>query len=71
MTVPSIKQIAATLAEAGFGEVRVDELERAAIANALAACGGNRTHAAQKLGMSVRTLQRKLKQADDGDAANR
>ena len=61
MSVPTIEQIAAALAEAGFGEVQVDDLEKAAIANALAACYGNRTHAAHKLGMSVRTLQRKLK----------
>jgi DNA-binding NtrC family response regulator len=57
----SIEQIAAMLAEAGFGSVPVSELEEAAIANALRECGGNRTHAAHKLGMSVRTLQRKLK----------
>jgi DNA-binding NtrC family response regulator len=27
-------------------------------------CGGNRTHAANRLGISVRTLQRKLRQYD-------
>ena len=68
MSVPSIQEIAEALAEAGFGSVPVDHLERAAIANALVECDGNRTHAAAKLGMSVRTLQRKLKQADDGAA---
>jgi DNA-binding NtrC family response regulator len=40
----------------------MEELEKLAIANALDSCGGNRTHAAGKLGISVRTLQRKLRQ---------
>ena len=39
----------------------MDELERLAISKALEQCGGNRTHAAEKLGISVRTLQRKLR----------
>ncbi len=37
------------------------ELERAAVEQAIAHTGGNRTRAAQRLGISVRTLQRKLK----------
>lgn len=40
----------------------MEELERLAIQKALDQCGGNRTHAAGKLGISVRTLQRKLRQ---------
>jgi hypothetical protein len=36
-------------------------LERAAVEQALAQHHGNRTHAAKTLGISVRTLQRKLK----------
>ena len=39
----------------------MDQLERMAITNALEQCGGNRTHAADRLGISVRTLQRKLR----------
>jgi two-component system, NtrC family, response regulator HydG len=39
----------------------MDELERLAITKALEQCGGNRTHAAERLGISVRTLQRKLR----------
>jgi DNA-binding NtrC family response regulator len=39
----------------------LEELERAAVEQALAQHQGNRTHAAKTLGISVRTLQRKLK----------
>ena len=40
----------------------MDELERLAITKALDQSQGNRTHAAGRLGISVRTLQRKLRQ---------
>ena len=40
----------------------MEELEKLAISKALDDCSGNRTHAAGKLGISVRTLQRKLRQ---------
>jgi DNA-binding NtrC family response regulator len=40
----------------------MEELERLAITKALDQYGGNRTHAANRLGISVRTLQRKLRQ---------
>jgi DNA-binding NtrC family response regulator len=40
----------------------MEELERLAISRALDQCAGNRTHAAGKLGISIRTLQRKLRQ---------
>jgi transcriptional regulator with PAS, ATPase and Fis domain len=40
----------------------IEQLERLAITQALEQLGGNRTHAAQRLGISVRTLQRKLQQ---------
>jgi DNA-binding NtrC family response regulator len=40
----------------------MDELEKLAITKALDSCNGNRTHAAQRLNISVRTLQRKLQQ---------
>jgi DNA-binding NtrC family response regulator len=39
----------------------MEEIERIAIESALARHRGNRTHAADALGISVRTLQRKLK----------
>ncbi len=42
----------------------MDELEKLAITKALDSCNGNRTHAAQRLDISVRTLQRKLAQYD-------
>jgi DNA-binding NtrC family response regulator len=49
--------------DAGFElpEVSLEELERLAIEGALRRSGDNRTHAANALGISVRTLQRKLK----------
>ncbi|HEX7380260.1 MAG TPA: sigma 54-interacting transcriptional regulator, partial [Pirellulales bacterium] len=40
---------------------RLCDVERTAILSVLDRCGGNRTHAAEALGISVRTLQRKLK----------
>ncbi|MDP9175189.1 MAG: sigma-54 dependent transcriptional regulator [Planctomycetota bacterium] len=40
----------------------MEELEKLAITKALDQCAGNRTHAAGRLGISVRTLQRKLRQ---------
>jgi transcriptional regulator with PAS, ATPase and Fis domain len=39
----------------------LEDLTRAAIRQALDRCGGNRTHAARRLGISIRTLQRWLK----------
>jgi DNA-binding NtrC family response regulator len=39
----------------------LEDLQRAAVEQALAQHHGNRTHAAKTLGISVRTLQRKLK----------
>jgi len=36
-------------------------MEREAIIGALTECRGNRTHSARRLGVGIRTLQRKLK----------
>jgi DNA-binding NtrC family response regulator len=44
----------------------MEELERLAIQKALDQCDGNRTHAAGRLGISVRTLQRKLRLYEQG-----
>ncbi len=44
--------------------MKIEDIERIAILQALERNGGNRTHAAQQVGMSVRTLQRKLRQYD-------
>ena len=48
--------------------VTMDEIERRAILQALETTGGNRTKAAEMLGIGLRTLQRKLKEyrAEDG-----
>ena len=40
----------------------MDEIERRAILGALDRTGGNRTQAAELLGIGLRTLQRKLKE---------
>jgi DNA-binding NtrC family response regulator len=40
--------------------VTLADLEKLAVSQALKRCGGNRTYAANALGISVRTLQRKL-----------
>jgi DNA-binding NtrC family response regulator len=45
----------------------MDELEKLAITKALEQCAGNRTHAAERLGISVRTLQRKLRHYENLD----
>ena len=42
-------------------DTSLEDLERAAVEQALIQHHGNRTHAAKMLGISVRTLQRKLK----------
>ncbi|MCY2952009.1 MAG: sigma-54 dependent transcriptional regulator [Planctomycetota bacterium] len=48
----------------------MEELEKLAITKALERCGGKRTRAAESLGISVRTLQRKLRQYQmEGEAA--
>ena len=45
----------------GKGGFNLENLEKEAILSALKKSFGNRTHAAHTLGISVRTLQRKLK----------
>lgn len=49
----------------------MDELEKLAITKALEQCGGNRTHAAERLGISVRTLQRKLRHYENLERGTR
>jgi two-component system, NtrC family, response regulator HydG len=51
--------LAKTVDRAATNNLR--DMERTAILSVLERCGGNRTHAAEALGISVRTLQRKLK----------
>lgn len=53
---------ASTSWHAAADGLRIEDLECLAINRALDQCKGNRTRAAEKLGISVRTLQRKLRQ---------
>lgn len=64
----SIQHIANVLAGSGLETVRLGDLESAAIKVALEQANGNRTHAARRLGISVRTLQRKLKGQSHADS---
>ncbi|MED5279937.1 MAG: helix-turn-helix domain-containing protein [Verrucomicrobiota bacterium] len=43
-------------------EESMEEVEKRHILKVLGACEGNRTHAAEKLGLNVRTLRNKIKQ---------
>jgi DNA-binding NtrC family response regulator len=43
----------------------MDQIEREAILRTLKETGGNRTRAAEILGIGLRTLQRKLKEYDE------
>jgi transcriptional regulator with PAS, ATPase and Fis domain len=45
----------------------LEDVERAAVYQTLDRCRGNRTRAARSLGISVRTLQRRLKRWDNGE----
>jgi DNA-binding NtrC family response regulator len=47
---------------AATGSLTMEEIERRAIMDALGRTGGNRTQAAETLGIGLRTLQRKLKE---------
>ncbi len=56
------------MSESSSGEIQsMEEVERKHIEKALAACEGNRTHAAEKLGLNVRTLRNKIKLYELGD----
>lgn len=65
-----IESVAAALIRAELCPVPLRILEMAAIKNALRHTSGNRTRAAKSLGISVRTLQRKIKLWANADIAN-
>jgi DNA-binding NtrC family response regulator len=62
-TGPGAAEASSSEAEPGgaAGEMTMEEIERRAILGALEKTGGNRTQAAELLGIGLRTLQRKLK----------
>ncbi len=64
MPVASKKSTSANIEKAGE-ETEIESMEvveKRHIAKVLADCDGNRTHAAEKLGLNVRTLRNKIKQ---------
>jgi len=62
--IHNIRQLsgATTSDTAAFEPVTLNEMEKKAIANALAMTGGNREQAAKILGIGERTLYRKIKE---------
>ena len=62
--VASKKSTATSKKEAGdqAETESMEVVEKRHIAKVLAGCDGNRTHAAEKLGLNVRTLRNKIKQ---------
>lgn len=76
LTMDDLPEIVVDAPTSDNGEVEIpsdltlEELERAAILQALDRFNGNRTHAAQSLDISVRTLQRKLKRWRSGGNHN-
>jgi DNA-binding NtrC family response regulator len=61
-TPPRAGAPAASSSEPSADTMTMDEIERRAILDALEKTGGNRTQAAEMLGIGLRTLQRKLKE---------
>ena len=66
---PGFEPLASPAVTDGAGQVlRLDELEKQAIRAALRQTDGNRTHAANALGISIRTMRNKLQEyRDAGD----
>ncbi len=62
--------LGASASDADGAVSRLDAVKRSAILNALEQFGGNRTRAAEFLGISVRTLQRKLREWDTGEQSH-
>ena len=62
--VATKKNIVAGKEKAGEkeGVDSMEEVEKRHISKVLSDCDGNRTHAAEKLGLNVRTLRNKIKQ---------
>jgi DNA-binding NtrC family response regulator len=60
---------AADMAARAFVGQTVAEVEQQLILDTLTHCSGNRTHAANILGISIRTLRNKLKEYSDAGVA--
>jgi transcriptional regulator with GAF, ATPase, and Fis domain len=59
---PSSESMKEKLSTESSAEESMEEVEKRHIMKVLTVCEGNRTHAAEKLGMNVRTLRNKIKQ---------
>jgi len=64
-----LRQLVRRTLGASARPLRWKEIERAAIEDALHAHGGNRTHAARQLGISLRKLQYRLKEYGLGESS--
>jgi two-component system, NtrC family, response regulator AtoC len=64
LAVRGRSELGLTREAAGQSQVNLQENERRLIMRALDECGGNRTEAAKKLGISRRTLHRRLRELD-------
>jgi len=67
--VPPEAVVAVRLTDVGGKVLRLEELEKQAIRAALSQTGGNRTQAAEALGISIRTLRNKLQEYRDAGFA--
>ena len=59
---PSSESMKEKLSTESSAEESMEEVEKRHIMKVLTVCEGNRTHAAEKLGLNVRTLRNKIKQ---------
>ncbi len=65
--IPDAPPLGASISPDGQKERKLEDLQREVILRTLRQFEGNRTHAAEALGISVRTLQRRLKEWDFRD----
>ena len=62
VSVKSSNDTDKSISDSDGGLESMEDVEKRHIKNILDACGGNRSNAAKKLGLNVRTLRNKIKQ---------